>query len=223
MIREVRPHQVFRQVRTHSFHERMMQVVLPEQDTPVLLETAVLVALARLSEARTLFEFGTFRGVQTLNLVANMPPGSHAYTLDLGKEDLEGLAQDPHDAPLTEKHLQCAESLAFQGSPWEDRVTALTGDSKRFDFVPYHGRMDMVYIDGGHDLATLRADTENALEMLARRPLSCIAWHDHGNEKYPWLTEYLEELSESLSICHVGRTMLCFHLNAAPDGLWDGA
>lgn len=49
--------------------------------------------------------------------------------------------------------------------------------------------------------------------------MSCIAWHDYGNPNYPDNTNYLNNLSEELSIFHVEETMVCFCLKNASSSL----
>lgn len=98
------------------------------------------------------------------------------------------------------------------GSPVEDKISVLNGDSLRFDFSPYHQKMDWIFIDGGHDLISVRSDTENAFRMVDPGKPSCIAWHDYKNPDadYSDLTRYLDQLSEKEPIFNVGDTKLCF-------------
>jgi hypothetical protein len=195
----------------------MVRIVLPDQLTPMLLETAVLLALAKLVRPRTYFEFGTLLGVETLNMAANLPPETRIYTLDLDEESARTLEQDEHDKPLTKIHMESQARLAFLGTAYEQRVTRLFGDSKRFDFSPFAGKIDMIYVDGGHDLPTLASDTDNALGMLTSSHAACIAWHDFQNAAYPQVTKYLSERSQSLELFHVEETRLAFHLRGLPE------
>jgi len=61
-VHNIRPHKLFNLVKTPCYFDRMVQVVLPDQRTPFLLDTAILLALAKLVRARTIFEFGKRRG-----------------------------------------------------------------------------------------------------------------------------------------------------------------
>ena len=222
MVNHLRPHSVFNLVKTKTYSRRMMKVVLPDQDAPVLLETALLLAFAKLIKPKTFFEFGTFLGVQTLNLATNLPGKTRLYTLDLDESSLKTLPQDPADAVLTKKHF-CNESrLAFLGTRFASRITQLYGNSNVFDFSPYAGQMDMLYIDGGHDLETLTNDTLNSFRMLSPDRCACVAWHDYGNPAYPQVAEYLDKLSATKKIYHVEGSWLCFHLHNAPKRLLAG-
>jgi hypothetical protein len=213
----IRPHRLFNLVKTSSYEERMVSIVLPEQHTPVLLETAVLLALTKVVQPRTFFEFGTFLGLQTLNLAANLPPDSRLYTLDLDEQSRQTAQQAENDRALTEIHMREQDSLAFLGSSYANRITRLYGDSNKFDFSPFRRRIDMIYIDGGHDLETLTSDTENSFSMLTDDHPSCIVWHDFQNSMHPAVGPYLLALAKSKSLFHVEETMMVFHLANAPD------
>jgi hypothetical protein len=70
-------------------------------------------------------------------------------------------------------------------------------------------------VDGGHDPHTLQSDTENSLRMLSDDHPGCIAWHDYGNNAYPHLKRYIDELSERVDIFWVEETWMTFHLRNA--------
>ena len=83
----IRPHKLFKVVESKSCFARTISVVLPGLlHTPMLLETAILIALSKIVNAKTFFEFGTFVGVQTLNITHNLPESSNVYTLDLDED-----------------------------------------------------------------------------------------------------------------------------------------
>jgi len=63
-------------------------------------------------------------------------------------------------------HFEHESKLAFIDSPYEEKITRLYGDSNEFDSSDFKGKIDMVYIDGGHDLRTVSSDIENAFTML---------------------------------------------------------
>lgn len=211
MIR-IRPHQLFNLVETPSYEARLVKIVLPDKRAPILLDTAVLLSLAKLVQPKTYFEFGTYLGVQLLNIIANLPPSAHAYTLDLDETSAGKAEQHENDRPLTLEHLQSQDILAFRHSSYESQITRLFGDSNIFDFSPYDRRIDMIFVDGGHDLRTLRSDTENSFRMLNDNHKGCIAWHDYGNPVYPHLKTYLDELSETRDIFFVEDSMVAFYL-----------
>ncbi len=209
MIR-IRPHQLFNLVQTSSYEARLVKIVLPDQRAPIMLDTAVLLALAKLVTPRIYFEFGTYLGVQLLNVIANLPLSARAYTLDLDDTSAGKAKQHENDRPLTLEHLKSQDKLAFAHSSYESQVTRLYGDSNTFDFSPFVRRVDMIFVDGGHDLRTLRSDTENSFRMLSDDHVACIAWHDYGNSIYPHLKQYIDGISETRDMFFVEESMVAF-------------
>jgi len=210
-VHNIRPHKLFNLVKTPSYLDRMVQILLPEQNTPTLMDTAVLLALARLVRPQTIFEFGTYMGFQTLNLAANFPE-TRIYTLDLDEVSFQGLQQDVNDKPLTQTYLEHRGKLAFLNTPYEKRITRLYGDSNKYDFSGLANQMDLIYIDGGHDPVTLDSDTKNAFKMISQGNAGCIAWHDHGNPLYPHIPEYLGKLADSRQLFHIEESWTTFVL-----------
>jgi predicted O-methyltransferase YrrM len=168
MLRSVRPHQIFSRLESPSY-AREARIKIPERKDLALLETGLLVAAMKSIGARRIFEFGTFLGATTLNLALNSPEDAEVFTFDLppGTE----IEQHAEDAPLTKEHFAAA-ALAFVGSPVEGKIKMLTGNSLTVGLSEFRP-MDFIFIDGGHALATVAADTANALKMI--RPGGCIA------------------------------------------------
>jgi hypothetical protein len=200
--------------------ERVVQTVLPSRRAAgglTLLEVFTLIAASRVVEAKEVFEIGTFLGNTTLNLALNVPDDGTVFTLDLDAVSASKIEQDVADAPLTEIHLASKSSLDFAGTPVESKVRTLTGNSTTFDVSPWKEAIDLVFIDGGHDVATVEADSRKALEMARRDKASCVFWHDYRNRDYSGLTYYLDELSRELPIVHIEDTMLCGWFNDPQD------
>lgn len=113
---------------------------------------------------------------------------------------------------MTHTHF-ANRTLDFTGSRAANKVKALTGNSITFDFSRWKDSIDLVFIDGGHDLATVKADTEHAMQIVAKSTPSCILWHDYNNKDYPELSTYLDGLSATMPIFHVEDTMICLWFN----------
>jgi predicted O-methyltransferase YrrM len=116
-------------------------------------------------------------GTSALVFAANCPEAT-VYTLDLPDVPPEYIAR-----------------RQYKSRPEGERVVELFGDSLQFDFSPYEGAMDVVYVDGAHDWQTVEADTQNALKMVRRDGL--IIWHDYGRRGCD-VTDYLETLDREL-------------------------
>jgi predicted O-methyltransferase YrrM len=151
------------------------QVVESYIDDP---QRAVIAALVRGLGSRTFFEIGTHRG-RTTWTVARHNPDVGIYTLDLQAGSAVPatafeLAAD--DRSYLRPETLCGE--AFRETPEAARIEQLWGDSATFDFSPYAGRIDFVYIDGAHTYEYVNSDTGNALRMLS--PTGTIAWDDYA-------------------------------------------
>lgn len=218
-MKHLRPHRLFNLHKTENHFARMAQIVMPDQDTPSMLDTMILLTLAKLVQPRNFFEIGTFLGAQTLNMAVNLQSADRIYTMDLGQEDSSNVQQQKEDAVLTVKHLANEKRLAFLGTPHEKKVEQIFGNSNTYDFSRFHGRLDMIYIDGGHDLETLTNDTRNSFAMLSPGRPTVVAWHDYSNAVYPQVKTYLDELSHTKKIYHIEDSWMCFHIQNAPAGI----
>jgi predicted O-methyltransferase YrrM len=167
----------------------------------------VLGALAKLLTSRSLFEIGTYRGEASWLLAHNLPD-ARLWTLDL--PDLE--AADHLALELTDRNeyfMHWERGARYAGTPEAARITQLFGDSATFDFSPFKGKMDFVYIDASHSYSYAKSDTEAALQLLA--PNGTIVWDDYTY--YPGLFAYLNELATTLNqpIVHLLDTRLAVY------------
>ena len=156
------------------------------------LELATLCKLVADRKPETMFEIGTFDGRTALNLAANGGEGSRVFTLDLPREglgDTEYVIAEG-DRQYVEKD---GSGARFVGSDVEGRITQLYGDSASFDFGPYEGGVDLVFVDGAHSYDYVMSDSDRALRML-RGGKGVVVWHDY--DSWPDVTRALHELAE---------------------------
>jgi len=154
-----------------------------------LYELVVISALVRHYDPKNIFEIGTFDGRTAVNLSANLKAG-RVFTLDLPKTEIKntGLQLGCGDTLYIDKD---ASGLRFRGTRWEERITQLYGDSATFDFAPYEGTMDFVFIDGSHSYPYVMNDSKKALPLL-RNGQGIILWHDYPG--WPGVSDALHEL-----------------------------
>lgn len=204
MIHHVRPYQIL------SLTDGLVTLPIPprrgsQSGAPSLLETFLLIASARIVDARSIFEFGTCRGTTALNLAMNTD--AQVYTLDLDYQIPDRGSSEEH---YTELALANRNKLDFIGTKWDARVTVLRGNSRKFNYFPYLNKMDLVFVDGGHDYETVKSDTEAAFEMVQGRDVACIAWHDYREPLHSGITFLLDEMGErGTELFHVEDTVLC--------------
>ena len=193
---------------------------IEKREIPWLLETTVegylddnqrliLAALAQATRSKTFFEIGTNRG-RTTWTVARNNPGLSAFTLDVSPRDgSEAMTFELDSADHTWLGAGGACGDAFRGTPEGDRITQLWGDSATFDFSPFEGRMDLVYVDGAHTYDYVRSDTAAALRML--RPAGTIVWDDYTIG--PFVYQYITELASTVDrpIYHIFGTRMAIY------------
>lgn len=190
------------------------------RDVPFLYDTrvegyiddhqrAIVAALVEGLGARTFFEIGTSLG-RTAWTVAHHNPNVQIWTLDVPPTegaDQTALELGADDRTYFRPVDRCGE--AFHGTGEAERITQLWGDSATFDYSPYAGKMDFVYVDGAHSYEYVRSDSQRALEMLS--PWGAIAWDDYVTG--PGVYEYLGELAPSLDwpIYHLFGTRMAIY------------
>lgn len=167
------------------------------------LECAALAALIRKTEAKKIFEFGTYKGVSTTQLALNIGNEGQVYTLDLPEDHPAYSLGIPKEeerqiANETGKGILLPENL-------RNRVTFLRSDSATFDTRPYLASMDLVFVDGAHSYEYVKNDTEKGWEML--RSGGIIAWHD-CNPNHPDVVRFLRSVSARVTL--VEGTALAF-------------
>ena len=145
----------------------------------VVFELCLLNALVRRLRPEAIFEFGTFDGRTTVNLLASAPPDAHAYTLNLPSEAV--------DFGIPNFRI----GGRFADGPFAGRITQLYGDTRTFGYQPYLGQMDFIFIDAGHSHALVTSDSDVAVKLL--RPAGgVIVWHDYSS--IPEVTRAVDDL-----------------------------
>jgi predicted O-methyltransferase YrrM len=187
---------VFRQymslARQDKWLSRSIDEIFPEQRSTRLVldymtgegihtpaDELVYLALATAAiKPGKIFEIGTFRGRTALNFALNTPEDCVIYTLDLPMEERETIARATNEADrgIIQRSLT---GIDYQGKVEARKIRQLYGNSLSFDFRPYEGQMDLVFVDGAHHYEAALSDTRNALKLVSKRGV--ILWHDFAN------------------------------------------
>ncbi len=112
------------------------------------------------------FEIGTWRGESVANVSSC---AKQCYTLNQSVEEMQAMGLSK----------QLINQLRFFSKDLQN-VTHLTGNSSSFDYSEFHGKMDVVFVDGDHTYEGVKNDTEKAISLL-RNEDSVIVWHDYAH------------------------------------------
>lgn len=151
-------------------------------------ELQILCAFIKKTNPEKIFEIGTYRGWTTANMALNASSKCQTMTLDVEPLHLN----NPEVKDIFNTH-----SIKF-----------IQADSTQFDFSPFYGTIDFIFIDGSHAEADLEKDTETALKMLS--PQGLIVWHDY-NHKFLEVINPLHKISNQIKIYHIPGTALAVH------------
>ena len=136
--------------------------------------------------------------------VASVVP--QCVTLNLSREEIIALTGDERYA---DAHAVFSKNL--------DNVTHLQGNSQTFDFSPYKGQFDLVFVDGDHHYESVRKDTETAFTLL-HNDNSVIVWHDYGYDPETIRWSVLSAIWEGTPpekrphLYHVANTMCAIYI-----------
>ncbi len=181
--------------------ELNMTVRFPKSYELPLYETFCISAIIHWLKPALAFEIGTHRGRTTQVIGEQTPTATRIYTLNLSPERIfEGQYVDgayPH----------CIGE-EFRSREIGSKITQLFGNSRTFDFSPFYGKADFIFIDGDHRYEGVASDTRNALLMV--RPGGIILWDDyHAYE--PGVVQCLNELRATKMVCHLeGTRFACY-------------
>jgi predicted O-methyltransferase YrrM len=120
-------------------------------------ELMILNKLVQRQNPNLIFEFGTFDGRTAINFAANAR-AAKIITIDFA-----------------------LQPRLFDNKPVAANIECKFGDSTKFDVSAYRGKVDFIFIDGGHDAPVVTNDTLKALEMVS--PDGVIVWHDYRDFK----------------------------------------
>lgn len=161
-----------------------------------------LVCLAKWLKAASVFEIGTFVGLTARTLATNLPDAV-IDTLDIPPDDSPRFQTGDDDV-----HRGSEERMLYRAMEGGGEVRQHWSDSATFDFSPWSGKVDLVYIDGAHSEEYVRSDTDNALRMVA--PGGAVVWDDYWRVS-PGVAKVLNERND-LNRMRIPGTRLVVHL-----------
>ncbi|MDQ3897673.1 MAG: class I SAM-dependent methyltransferase [Actinomycetota bacterium] len=162
-----------------------------------------LASIARAVNPSSVLEIGTYLGIGTLTLALNTSAECRITTVDLPDD---AIIEEAHDLSSGDIELirrrRTRVGEAFESTDEASRIRQIRTDSLTWQPDASLKPVDLVLIDGGHSYPLVKADTENAFELLS--PTGTILWDDYFY-LYPGVVGYLESLVDEGRRLHVIR------------------
>jgi hypothetical protein len=157
-------------------------------ETATLFDHAFIGSLAQALQPRKCVEIGTSLGLVTATIAANSPPDAEVHTIDQHGDERIG--------------------SFFRRRPERTKITQHVSLSTQFNFEPFAGSVDLMFIDGSHEFEDVVRDSENAFKALSQRGV--VIWHD-VTPYFPGVMKALESLPSAGQIYRVQGTSCGFY------------
>jgi len=137
---------------------------------------AQLIELVRKVQPEVVIEVGTWNGGRALEM-AQVAPGLRYYGFDLFEQATAQTDEEEKNVKPHYTHQQVQEMLIKAGVA----ASLMPGNTKEtmplFRKLNKNVKADLIYIDGGHAVETIRSDYENAKQMI--KPGGLIVFDDY--------------------------------------------
>ena len=183
---------------------------LPNADRSLPLhELACLALITKVVQPKQVFEIGTYTGRTALNFAQNSPEDCIVWTLDLPPTEAHTRTNTADDK--IKQHIR--ESIDYKGKEAERKIRTLYSNCSIFDFSPYFGKIDMVFVNGAHNYEAVKSDTINALKMV--KPNGYVIWHDFANYgESNDVTRAVLDTLPSDNVIQIAMTQLALYLES---------
>ncbi len=204
-----------------AFGVRPTKMLFPpvEIGSVTLVDQIVLLSLMDFCTPKRIVEIGTFLGYTTRMLLENSSDAI-IYSVDLPQGDSTtqngfDLARvlndgDYNDRYLTQQRKLIGETyLADLPESILARLRLIRQDSTTLNYADDIGRIDFAFIDGGHDLETVAADTACIRQAVKN---GVIVWHDYSSGIHSGVTEFLSNEDNCSEVFHVAGSLCAFEI-----------
>lgn len=216
-IREIRPKNLLSLLHSRSLPtEFVCDIPTGEIGSTSMLEKLMIVTIARLVQAESVLEFGTFNG-ETTSLFIKNNIGKNIHTIDLpftnqiiDTDKLDLTIDIENDKFLTAIRSDDTDnSLLKLAKAQAVDLTLIKKSSLEVARSDLMENADFIFIDGGHTIDVIENDTNLSMQLL--NDDGCILWHDFGSEIHQDVTTFLESQSASYPIFCIRGTSLAFY------------
>lgn len=161
-------------------------------------ERLLLASMAQIIQPSTIFEFGTFTG-RTTKLLADAAPDAIIHTLDLPDEEIKW-----------EEWMREVIGTAFSAEDaYTSRIIQHRVNSRKFDFQPLRGAVDLVFVDASHAYGDVLHDSHRALEIVS--PQGVVLWDDYDPNQAGVVSALREIGRGGVSLARISKSRLVVH------------
>ena len=178
-------------------------------------EAWILSCLAKSS--KNIFEFGTCSGKTTALFALNSPLESKVYSITLNPADLSNLSfgnnRDNKVALNNVKKESIYDQFIFTNMSIKNKINLIFQDSTKLNVDKFENKMDLIFIDGGHNYSCVKNDSEKSFRMIKKE--GYIFWHDYNVSKRSCrdIVKYIHKISKTKKILHIKNTSICYYKN----------
>jgi len=182
--------------------EFRLKIIETREHNICAFELFCLGAITKKFNPKLALEIGTYDGRSAMAIATNID--GILYTVNLPADYIEKHPEEAHivDVQLSQK-VKSGERIL---SPENERIVQIYADSKNLDFSKFSGAK-LIFIDGAHDYATIKSDTENAIKIIDKNK-GIIVWDDTTHFD---VGKYLPTLNYPIHIIEGTKlAVLCF-------------
>ena len=177
-------------------------------------EAWIIASLSKIS--KNIFEFGTCSGKTTYLMGLNSDKDTKIISITLSKNEISEVSKKKEDNEVSFRNIvneSIYSKFLFSGEDVEKKIKVIFQNSLEFDHQKYIGKIDLIFIDGGHTYSVVKNDSEKAFSMLSNNGI--ILWHDYvpGKQSAKDVVKYIHEISKNKEILNIKGTTLAYFKN----------
>tara|TARA_X000000368_G_C22929932_1_gene667134 strand:+ start:117 stop:902 length:786 start_codon:yes stop_codon:yes gene_type:complete len=177
-------------------------------------EAWIISSLSKIS--KNIFEFGTCSGKTTFMMALNSNNDAKITSITLNPNEMSEISKKDLDNKVSFRNIineSIYNKFLFSGESVEEKINVIFQNSLHFDHKKYLGKMDLIFIDGGHTYSVVKNDSEKSFEMLDSNGI--ILWHDYvpGKRSAQDVVKYIHEISKDRKLYSIEGTSLVYYKN----------
>ena len=177
-------------------------------------EAWIISSLSKIS--KNIFEFGTCSGKTTYLMGLNSNVDTKITSITLSKNNVSDVSKKKEDNDVSFRNIineSIYSKFLFSGEEVENKIKVIFQNSLEFNHQEYMGKMDLIFIDGGHTYSVVKNDSEKSFDMVSKNGI--ILWHDYvpGKQSAKDVVKYIHEISKNKKIFSINGTTLAYFKN----------